>query len=105
MPPGRIHSFSNETGAPVTVRITATPAGDIERLLRTVSALARAGRLTPGKPLKDPLLAARLVVPDHVYVPPLPRPVYWPLMYAMAALGGRRADRAIDRYAESGNRE
>jgi len=36
-PPGEIHSFSNETDSPPTVRVTATPSGDIERALRTVA--------------------------------------------------------------------
>jgi quercetin dioxygenase-like cupin family protein len=99
-PPGRIHSFRNTTDTAATVRVTVTPAGDIERSLRTVFALVREGRLTPGKPPKDPLIMARLVIPDHVYLPPLPRPLYWPLMYTLAALGGRRADTAIARYAD-----
>jgi len=99
-PPGEIHSFSNETDSPATVQVTATPSGDIERALRTVFALARAGRLPPGRPPKNPLLMARLVVPDHVYLPPLPRPIYWPLMHVMSALGGRRADKAIAKFLE-----
>lgn len=95
----QIHALRNETDDPATVLVTVTPAGDIERGLRAVFALTRAGHLTAGKPPKNPLVMARLVVPDHVYLPPLPRPLYWALMHAMSALGGQRADRAINRWA------
>lgn len=98
--PGVMHGFSNDTDKPATVRVTATPARDIDKILRTLAGLARDGRLRPGRPPQDPLLMASLAYRGRYYAPPLPRWLYWPLIGGLAALGRRAADQAIDRYSE-----
>jgi quercetin dioxygenase-like cupin family protein len=96
--PNVMHGFRNDTDWPATVRVTATPAGDFDKIMRTLAGLARDGRLIPGRPPKDPLVMASLAYRGRYYRPPLPRWLYWPLIGGMAALGGRAADRAMARY-------
>ena len=45
-----MHGFRNDTAQPATLKVTATPAGDLDRILRTLSGLSRDGLLVPGKP-------------------------------------------------------
>lgn len=99
--PHVMHGFRNDTELPATVRVTATPAEDIDKILRALAGLARDGRLMPGRPPKDPLVMASLAYRGHYYSPPLPRWLYWPLIGGMAALGGRAADKAIARYNQT----
>jgi quercetin dioxygenase-like cupin family protein len=67
--PHEMHGFRNDTAQPATLKVTATPAGDLDRTLRTLSGLSRDGLLVPGKPpgptfcygescLEGPLLSA-----------------------------------------------
>ena len=52
--PYEMHGFRNDTAQPATLKVTATPAGDLDRILRTLSGLSRDGLLVPGKPLGLP---------------------------------------------------
>lgn len=99
--PRVMHGFRNDTDQPATVRVSATPAGDIDKVLRTLAGLARDGLLRPGRPPRNPLLMANLAYRGRYYSPPLPKWLYWPLVSSMAGLGGRAADRAITRYSET----
>jgi hypothetical protein len=58
--PYEMHGFRNDTANPATLRVTATPAGDLDRTLRTLSGLSRDGLLVPGKPLRPAVAIASL---------------------------------------------
>jgi quercetin dioxygenase-like cupin family protein len=93
-----MHGFRNDTAELATMRVTATPAGDIDKIMRTLAGLARDGRLVSGRPPKNPLVMASLAYRGRYYAPPLPRWLYRPLIGGMAAFGRRAADRTIARY-------
>lgn len=38
--PHQLHGFRNDTDVPATLKVTATPAGDLDRVLRTLSGLS-----------------------------------------------------------------
>lgn len=99
--PHELHGFRNDTDSPATLTVTATPAGDLDRILRTLAGLTRDGLLEPGKPPKHPLAMASLAWRGRYYEPPMPRWLYMPLMAALAPLGKRTCDRLIERYTES----
>jgi quercetin dioxygenase-like cupin family protein len=96
--PFTMHGFRNDTSEPATVRVTVTPAGDLDRVLRTLAGLARDGRLVPGKPPKDPFAMAAIAVRGRYYEPPMPRWLYWPFMSTMGMFGSHAADRLMARY-------
>ena len=82
--PHQLHGFRNDTDIPATLKVTATPAGDLDRVLRTLSGLSRDGLLVPGKPPQHPLAMANLAYRSRYYSPPLPRWLYWTPIGAMA---------------------
>lgn len=96
--PHELHGFRNDTDSPAMLTVTATPAGDLDRILRTLAGLTRDGLLEPGKPPKHPLIMASLAWRGRYYEPPMPRWLYMPLMGALAPLGKRACDRTIERY-------
>lgn len=79
---GILHGFRNSTEVPATIRVTAMPPENIEWGLRATFHMMRE-RLLP----KQPLVAALLLQKGDVYLPPLPRSVYWPLIAGLARLG------------------
>ena len=96
--PHQLHGFRNDTDVPATLKVTATPAGDLDRVLRTLSGLSRDGLLVPGKPPRHPLAMANLAYRGRYYSPPLPRWLYWTLIGAMAPFGARACDQIMTRY-------
>lgn len=80
--PGVLHCFRNVTQAPATIRVTASPPEDIELGLRAAFHMMREGLLR-----KQPLVAALLLHKSDLYMPPLPRSIYWPLIGVLARLG------------------
>ena len=96
--PHQLHGFRNDTDIPATVKVTATPAGDLDRVLRTLSGLSRDGLLVPGKPPRHPLVMANLAYRGRYYSPPLPRWLYWTLIGGIAPFGTRACDRIMARY-------
>jgi quercetin dioxygenase-like cupin family protein len=96
--PDQMHGFRNATDTPATLKVTVTPSGGIDAAMRTLSGLARDGRLVPGRRPKDPLVLAVLACRGHYYSPPLPRWIYWPLMKGLAGIGGAKADQVIAGY-------
>jgi quercetin dioxygenase-like cupin family protein len=99
--PDVLHELRNETDEPTKVRVTATPHGDIEAGLRTAFGLARDGRIPENGPPRDLLVFALLAKRAGLYLPPLPRWLYWPLMGGLAALGqATGAEKVIARYNE-----
>jgi len=96
--PQQMHGFRNDTDLPATLKVTATPAGDLDRILPTLCGLSRDGLLVPGKPPRHPLVMASLAYRGRYYAPPLPRWLYWTPIGGMAPFGARASDRVIDRY-------
>jgi quercetin dioxygenase-like cupin family protein len=90
--PHQLHGFRNDTDVPATLKVTATPAGDLDRVLRTLCGLSQDGLLVPGKPPRHPLAMANLAYRGRYYSPPLPRWLYWALIGAMAPFGARACD-------------
>ncbi len=82
VPPGVLHGFRNVTQAPASIRVTASPPEDIELGLRAAFYMMREGLLR-----KQPLVAALLLHKSDLYLPPLPRWIYWPLIGVLARLG------------------
>jgi len=80
--PETLHGFHNSTAVPATLRVTASPPEHLERGLRATYYMMREGLLP-----KQPLVAALLLQQGGVYLPPLPRWCYWPLINALARLG------------------
>jgi quercetin dioxygenase-like cupin family protein len=101
--PHEMHGFRNDTAQPATLKVTATPAGDLDRTLRTLSGLSRDGLLVPGKPPRPAFAMASLAWRGRYYQPPLPRWLYWTMMGAMAPFGARACDRLMARYNEEGH--
>jgi quercetin dioxygenase-like cupin family protein len=102
--PGMLHELRNDSDAPATVRVTVTPHGDIEAGLRTVFGLARDGRIPENGPPKDLLVFALLARRGGLYMPPLPRWLYWPLMGGLATIGRMTgAEKVIARYSTRPN--
>jgi hypothetical protein len=101
--PHEMHGFRNDTAQPATLKVTATPAGDLDRTLRTLSGLSRDGLLVPGKPPRPAFAMASLAWRGRYYQPPLPRWLYWMMMGAMASFGARACDRLMARCNEEGH--
>lgn len=81
-PPGVLHGWRNHSEAPATIRVTATPPENIEWGLRATFYMMREGLLR-----KQPLVAALLLQKGDLYMPPLPRWIYWPLIGVLARFG------------------
>lgn len=96
--PQQLHGFRNDTDVAATLKVTATPAGDLDRVLRTLCGLGRDGVLVPGKPPRHPLVMANLAYRGRCYSPPLPRWLYWTLIGGMSPFGARACDRIMARY-------
>jgi quercetin dioxygenase-like cupin family protein len=96
--PHQMHGFRNDTDVPATLKVTATPADDLDRVLRTLCGLSRDGLLVPGKPPPHPLAMANLAYRGRYYCPPLPRWLYWALIGGMSPFGARACDRIMARY-------
>ncbi len=99
-PPGVLHGWRNDSEAPATIRVTATPPENIEWGLRATFYMMREGLLP-----KQPLVAALLLQRGGVYLPPLPRWLYWPLIGTLGRLGqwmGR--EKVLARYGERPSR-
>jgi quercetin dioxygenase-like cupin family protein len=96
--PHDMHGFRNDTDRSATLRVTATPAGDLDRVLRTLAGLSRDGLLVPGRPPRHPLVMASLAWRGRYYEPPLPRWLYMTLMGGLAPFGKTACDRMIERY-------
>ena len=45
VPPGAVHTFTNPSDAPASVKVTIVPAQDFERVMRALAGLARDGRM------------------------------------------------------------
>jgi quercetin dioxygenase-like cupin family protein len=58
--PHEMHGFRNDTAQPAILKVTATPAGDLDRTLRTLCGLSRDGLLMPGKPPRPAFAMASL---------------------------------------------
>ena len=59
--PHTMHGLRNHGDSRATLRATVTPAGDFDRLMRTLADLARDGRMVPGRPPRvNPLVMAYL---------------------------------------------
>lgn len=99
--PFTMHGFRNDHDEPATLKVTATPSGELDKVLRTLAGLARDGRLVPGKPPKDMAAMAAIALRDRYYQPPMPRWVYWPLMAGLGVFGGRAADRLMAKYNDA----
>lgn len=97
-----MHGFRNDTAQPATLKVTVTPAGDLDRVLRTLSGLSRDGLLVPGKPPRPAFAMASLAWRSRYYQPPLPKSLYWMMMGVMAPFGARACDRLMARYNEEG---
>jgi len=93
--PQQLHGFRNDTDVAATLKVTATPAGDLDRVLRTLCGLGRDGVLVPGKPPRHPLVMANLAYRGRCYSPPLPRWLYWTLIGGMSPFGARACDRIM----------
>lgn len=99
VPGGAVHTFSNPSDEPATLKVTIVPPGDFERSMRAIAGLAREGRWPkPGERPTEPALMASLAVRSRIYMPPLPRPVYWPVMRMLAAIGRKACDEALPSY-------
>ena len=96
--PHQMHGFRNDTDVPATLKVTATPADDLDRVLRTLCGLSRDGLLIPGKPPRHPLVMANLAYRGRYYSPPLPRWLYWTLIGGMSPFGARACTRIMARY-------
>ena len=96
--PHQMHGFRNDTGVPAILKVTATPADDLDRVLRTLCGLSRDGLLIPGKPPRHPLVMANLAYRGRYYSPPLPRWLYWTLIGGMSPFGARACTRVMARY-------
>lgn len=97
VPPGVLHGFRNLTQTPSTIRVTASPPEDIESGLRAAFHMMREGLLR-----KKPLVAALLLHRSDLYMPPLPRWFYWPLIGVLARLGKWTGGEAV--LAQYGDR-
>ncbi len=94
VPPGVLHGFRNVTQAP------ASPPEDIELGLRAAFYMMREGLLR-----KKPLVGALLLQKGDLYMPPLPRWIYWPLIGVLAQLGRwTGGERVLARYGEHPSR-
>ena len=99
--PHDMHGFRNETTQPARLKVTATPALELDRILRTLCGLSRDGLLVPGKPPSVALpTMANFAWRNRYYQPPVPRWLYWMIMGAMAPFGARDCDRMMARYNE-----
>jgi quercetin dioxygenase-like cupin family protein len=98
VPAGRVHRFANGGDEDARVRVTVTPALDMEHLLETTADLAHEGNVTP-KGMPKPLHLALFVrrFEREVRAPFPPAPVVRALMAPLAALARRRGHDA--RYA------
>jgi len=99
VPPGSLHTFTNPSDAPASVKVTIVPALDFERVMRALAGLARDGRLgKPGGRPAEPALMANLAHRSRYYEPPMPRLLWNLLNSALAPFGRRAADEALARY-------
>lgn len=99
VPPGSVHTFTNTSDAPATVKVTVVPPNDFERVMRVLAGLAQEGRLgeAGGRPA-EPALMANLARRSGYYEPPMPRLLWNLLNSALAPFGRRAADEALARY-------
>jgi hypothetical protein len=71
--PHEMHGFRNDTTQPATLKVTATPALELDRILRTLCGLSRDGLLVPAKPPRvAPPIMANFAWRNRFYQPPLP---------------------------------
>jgi quercetin dioxygenase-like cupin family protein len=96
--PHEMHGFRNDSAQLATLKVTATPALELDRVLRTLCGLSHDGLLVPGKPPRPVLAMASLAWRGRYYQPPLPRWLYWMMMGALAPLGARACNRRMARY-------
>jgi len=100
-PPGTLHSLRNDTGSPVTVRVTAAPGNLAERGLRAYFGLCRDGLVTQAGMPKNPFVGAIILNETGTYFPPLPVWLSRVLFAALAAIGRRMGgDKVLARYLE-----
>ncbi len=100
VPPGVLHGFRNVTQAPASIRVIASPPEDIELGLRAAFYMMREGLLR-----KKPLVGALLLQKGDLYMPPLPRWIYWPLIGVLAQLGQwTGGTQALAQYGERPSR-
>lgn len=99
VPPGAVHSFTNPSDHPASVKVTVVPPHDFERTMRTLAGLAREGRLAEagGRPA-EPALMASLARRSGHYEPPMPRLLWNLLNGTLAPFGRRAADEALARF-------
>ena len=64
------------------IRVTVTPPGNVEAGMRATFYMMREGRLP-----KQPLVAALLLLESDIYLAPVPRWLYWPLVGTLGRLG------------------
>ena len=99
VPSGSVHTFTNPSDAPASVKVTVVPAHDFERVMRALAGLARDGLLgEPGGRPAEPALMAILARRSGYYQPPMPRILWNLLNSALAPFGRRAADEALARY-------
>jgi quercetin dioxygenase-like cupin family protein len=94
VPGGHLHGLRNASSRPAAVRITGTPGAEAEFGLRVKFQLSRDGYIPVpggGKP-KRALLGAVVIHRGGLYVPPLPRFFFRPLIAVLAALGTWRGE-------------
>lgn len=87
VPAGVLHAFRNPAQTAATIRVIASPAGNIEWGLRAAFYMMREGLLP-----RQPLVAALLLQRSDLYLPPLPQWLYRPMIGMLAKLaewGGR----------------
>ena len=100
-PPGTLHGLSNNTGSPVTVRVTATPGNLAERGLRAYFGLCRDGLVTRAGMPKNPFVGAIILDEMGTYSPPLPVWISRVIFAALAAIGRRMGgEKVLARYLE-----
>jgi len=100
-PPGTLHGLRNDTGSPVTVRVTAVPGRLAERGLRAYFGLCRDGMVTRAGMPKNPFVGAIILDEMGTYFPPLPVWLSRVLFAALAAIGRRMGgEKVLARYLE-----
>ena len=100
-PPGTLHGLRNDTGSPVTVRVSATPGNLAERGLRAYFGLCRDGLVSQAGMPKNPFVGAIILNETGTYFPPLPVWLSRVLFAALAAIGRRMGgEKVLAHYLE-----